>query len=204
MRRRWLVLAVGVALFVPGAARAQDFGVTESAETINRNNVRLEVSPMWVFGKHGGDDAGGVIGMIGYGATDRFDIEGGVDLFDGLTIFGANVEYWLVRNRDVDFSISPGIHFRRSDESFDSTGLDLTFVASRHLTPRLEFYGALDLAFEFAGNDLPDEFNYETVHIVPGLEYRLAEDLDLDVEVGLGLNDHARHYLSGGLSFYFR
>jgi hypothetical protein len=42
------------------------------------------------------------------------------------------------------------------------------------------------------------------MHFVPGLEVRLAENLDLVAEVGLALNDNARHYIGGGLAFYIR
>jgi hypothetical protein len=32
----------------------------------------------------------------------------------------------------------------------------------------------------------------------------INESIDLDVEFGIALNDFARHYLCGGLSFYIR
>jgi hypothetical protein len=42
------------------------------------------------------------------------------------------------------------------------------------------------------------------VHLVPGIEYRLADNLDLLFEVGIGLNDDSHNYLSFGLSLYLR
>jgi hypothetical protein len=39
---------------------------------------------------------------------------------------------------------------------------------------------------------------------VPGIEYAISQDIDLVAEVGIGLNDDARHYISGGIAFYLR
>ena len=75
----------------------------------------------------------------------------------------------------------------------------MTFEASRHVTPRLEAYGALDLAFEAGSGD-----SYQTVHLVPGVEYALSDDFDLVGEFGIGLNDSSSHYLTVGIAYYFR
>ena len=49
MRFRRLALIAAVAVLAPAAAGAQDFGVAESAETINTGNFKLSVNPMFVF-----------------------------------------------------------------------------------------------------------------------------------------------------------
>ena len=67
--------------------------------------------------------------------------------------------------------------------------------------PRLEVYGALDSAFNWYGNSAGD---FRTFHLVPGIEYAVSDNLDLLVEFGIGLNEQASHYLSGGLAFYIR
>jgi hypothetical protein len=201
MRVRLLLI---LTLLTPIAAHAQDFGVMESAETINRGNFKLRVNPLLFFGKHGGDSDGAVAALVGYGFTPRFDLEGGVALGDDLTIFGATAEFNVARDRPFNFSIIPGLHFRRGDRTLESTGFDLIFLGSVHPTSRLDVYGALDFAFESVTDDRVGNADYKTIHLVPGLEYKLQENVDVLAEFGIGLNDPARHYVTGGLAFYFR
>ena len=187
-------------LVLPAAAHSQDFGILESAETINRGNFKLRLSPLLVFGKEDEDDELGLAILAGYGFTSNFDIEGGVAFFDGVTFWGANAEVWLVKEQPVDFSIAGGFHHRTGDRTENFTGIDLTFLVSGHVTRRLELYGGLDIAFEGLGE--PTDF--KTFHLVPGIEYRITDNLDLVAEAGLALNDDARHYIAGGLAFYIR
>lgn len=201
MRFRSLVWLFALFVFAPpGLARAQDFGVMESAETINRGNFKIRVNPMLIFGRGGGDETFGVGALVGYGFTDKFDLEGGVALYDGVTFFGGSAEFWIVKAHPIDFSVIVGLHARRGDRTADATGVDLTFLVSGHATPRLELYGALDFAFE----KFDDNGRFKTIHLVPGIEYKLGEDLDLLAEVGIALNDNARHYISGGIAYYIR
>jgi hypothetical protein len=44
MRFGWIVLLVASLTAVPAAARAQDFGVLESAETIDQGNFKFETN----------------------------------------------------------------------------------------------------------------------------------------------------------------
>lgn len=202
MRCRWMVLSL--MLLWPAAAGAQDFGVMESAETINRGNFKLRVNPLLFFGNHGADDDSGLAALVGYGFTRRFDLEGGVAVADGLRIFGVTAEFNLRRDPEFNLSLIPGVHVRRGDRTFDTTGLDLIILASHRLTPRLDAYGALDLAFEDVTDDRFDDADYKTAHLVPGLEYKVHQDFELLAEFGIALNDSARHYLTGGLVYYFR
>ena len=171
----------------------------ESAETVNQGNFKLRVNPLVFFGRDGADDEVGVAGVVGYGFTPRFDLEGGLVIGDGVRIVGATAEFNVARNNDFSFSVIPGFHVRRGDRTLHTTGIDLLFLGSTHVTPRLDFYGGLDLAFERS-----DIIDYQTVHLVPGLEYKLHRDVELLAEFDLGLNDDSAHYLSGGLAFYFR
>lgn len=200
IQRGILFALLTAVLLTPAPALAQDFGILESAETINQGNFKLRLSPLLVFGKNGEDDEPGVAILAGYGITPRFDVEGGVAFFDGVTFWGANAEAWLIRENPLDVSVAAGFHRRTGDQTLNLTGIDLTFLVSGHVTPRVELYGGLDLAFEGVG----DPVDYKTMHFVPGVEVRLAENLDLVAEVGLALNDDARHYIAGGLSFYIR
>jgi hypothetical protein len=172
----------------------------ESAETINPGNFKIRANPMLLFGRHGGDSDIGVAALVGYGFTPRFDMEGGVAIYDGVTFFGANAEYWLVKEAPLDFSIAGGLHRRVGDKTVDFNGVDLTFLGGGHVSPRLELYAGLDFAFEGLG--VPGDF--KTAHLVPGLEYKVNNQIDLLAELGLALNDNGRHYLAGGIAIYFR
>jgi hypothetical protein len=186
---------------LPAGAGAQDFGVMESAETINQRNFKLTVNPMFVFGD--GTNETGVALKAGYGFTPNFDMEGKVAIYDGLTFFGADFEYWLVKNRPWDVSVGAGFHFGRGDFALDTTGVDLTLIASRRVAEKLDFYGALDLAFNSVKDDVFDE-RFTQAHFVPGIEYAISSDLDFLAEIGLGLNDDASNYVSVGLAYYLR
>jgi hypothetical protein len=199
--RRLALIAAMVAVLTPAAASAQDFGVMESAETINTGNFKLSVNPMFVFP----DDADNEIGVgfrFGYGFTPRFDMEAKAAFYDGLYFLGGDFEYWLVKNRAWDVSGGAGLHVARGDLVADSTGVDLTLLASRHVARRLEFYGALDVAIESVDDDEGEDFT--TVHLVPGIEYAISDDLDFVAEAGFSLNDDGSHYVSVGLSYYIR
>lgn len=195
------IIFAALAFAAPVAAGAQDFGVMESAETINQGNFKLSANPMFVFSDF--DDEIGVGLRFGYGFTPRFDMEAKAAFYDGLTFFGGDFEYWLVKNRPWDVSGSAGLHFGRGDAVLDSTGVDLTLLTSRRVATALDFFAALDIAIESIDDDFVDD-NFTTFHIVPGVEYALSDDLDLVGEVGLSLNDDGSHYVSVGLSYYIR
>lgn len=195
-----ILFSFALLLAVPAVAHAQDFAIVESAETINKGNFKLRANPMILFGKNGGDGTVGAAIAAGYGFTPRFDMEGQAAFYDGVTFFGANAEYWVVKENPFDFSIAGGLHRRTGDRTPSLTGADLTFLASGHVAPRLEIYGGLDLAFEGVGQD----GGFKTVHLVPGIEYKINDTVDLDAELGIALNDAARHYLAAALAFYIR
>jgi hypothetical protein len=192
------IAALGLALST--SATAQDFGVMNSAETINKGNVKLMAHPIVVFGKGSADNETGIGLAGGYGFGDRFDVEAKLSLFDGLTFFGADAEYWLVNDKPVDVSVIGGFHIQSGD-GFDSKGIDLTLLASGPIAERLELYGALD--FSRSSYDGFDG-SFTTVHLVPGIEYKVNEKVDFVTEVGLALNDNSSHYFSVGIAYYLR
>jgi hypothetical protein len=185
---------------LPASAAAQDFGVMNSAETINRGNFKLLVNPMVIFGRNGADTETGIAGAFGYGFTDRFDAEAKLAAYDGIKLFGIDAEYWLVKDKSVDVSMIGGVHFGRPEFGTDSKALDFTFLASKEVAPKLELFGALDLARTWFDDS---DFDFSTVHLVPGIEYRISDKLDFVGELGLGLNDNSSHYLTAGLAIYF-
>lgn len=203
MRFRIITLLISAAVLIPSVTQAQDFGVVESAETIDRGTFKLRVNPMFILGDDGRDGETGVAAHVGYGFTDRFDVEVGAALYDNIRLLGVDGEYWLVRDANLNMSVIGGVHIASGDRTADTRSFDLTLLASTEVNDRLEFYGGLDMAFSSITEPNVD-FSYETYHLVPGLEYRLARDLDLLGEIGLGLNDDSWHYISVGLAVYFR
>jgi hypothetical protein len=189
---------------LPTLAQAQDFGVMGSAETINPGNFKLMANPIVVFQDGAADNEFGVSLLAGYGFTDRVDAEFRVAFYDNVSFLGGDVEYWLLKNGGLDLSAAGGFHIGWGDQVPNSKALDLTFVASGHIRPRLELFGAIDVARNWL--DIDDRFDndYTTVHLVPGVEYALSNNLDFVAEIGIGLNDNSSNYVSGGIAFYIR
>jgi hypothetical protein len=205
VRLRRDLLALALVLFVPAASHAQDFGVMNSAETIDRGNTKLTAWPLLIFGDDGGDNDGGFVFGAGYGLTPNLDVEGRLAVFDGITFIGGDVEYWLMRDRPWDLSIGAGFHVGQGDSDagvLDRNGFDVTVLGSGHVSERLEFFGALDLAFESL--DVAGDDDLTTAHLVPGIEYRLNENLDFVGELGVGLNDDSGNYIAAGIAYYIR
>lgn len=183
---------------------AQDFGVMESAEIIQRGNLKFTGYPMFILRGEGADSDIGVILRGGYGFTDRLDGELMVAFHDAATLFGGNLELALVRAGAVvggiDLAARGGVHLVQASGA-DATGLDLALLLSSHLTRNLEIIGALDFNRNFYDEPVED---VNTLHLVPGIEYRISRRLDLLAEAGLGLDDHASNYVSLGLALYLR
>jgi hypothetical protein len=194
-----VALALLCCATAPEPALAQNF-LMNSAETINRGNFKIALFPAVLFGEDGADDQWGVGSRFGYGFTDRFDVEGKLAFFDGFKLYGLDGEYWLARG-DVDFSIQLGGHWAAVDDGFDSKALDLAGLLSGHVADKLELYGGVSVSFESL-DDVPDS-GFTRVYLVPGLEYKISEQLDLLAEFGIGLNDDSPNYVGFGLALYF-
>jgi hypothetical protein len=200
MRSQFLAAIAALGLIAPHTAAAQDFGVMNSAETINRGNFKVMANPIVVFGEGNADNELGVGLVGGYGVTDRFDVEGKVSFFQDVTFFGADAEYWLVQNAPVDVSVIGGLHAGRSD-GFNTTAFDFTILGSGLVAPRLELYAGLDVS----RNSINDaDASFTTVHLVPGIEYAVRPEIDLVAEFGIAANDDSLHYLSVGIAYYLR
>lgn len=189
------LMAVGVS-----SAAAQGFGVMESAETIQRGNVKLVGYPMIVRGENGAGNELGLVLRGGYGVTDRFDAELGAAFWDSGNYLEANAELWLLRavpgTSGINFSVCGGVHLLRGDGA-DGTGLDLSGLLSTRITPRAELLGALDYTQTFYDNVDGD---FSTLHLVPGVEYGVSRNLDFLAEFGVALNDRAPNYFAVGLA----
>jgi hypothetical protein len=197
------LLLAGLLCF-PGLSSAQNFGVLESAETIDQGNFKLLATPIFVFGKHGGSGDNHIVLGAGYGFTPRVDGEFKVAFGENTTLFGGNVEYWMLKNDPIDLSAIGGVHFQNNDFPNDVLGLDATLLASKHVARNLEAYGALALAFNRFIEDRPFDRGFTQAHLVPGIEYAISEQLDFVAELGVGLNDSSRHYFGVGVAYYIR
>ncbi|MDD8012824.1 MAG: hypothetical protein PHX05_05035 [Acidobacteriota bacterium] len=192
-----IVLAATIFLAVAVPLSAQQV-LMNSAETINKGNLKLAVFPTVLFGKNGGDSLWGVAGRFGYGLTPSLDIEAKAAFFKGLKYFGVDVEYWFLKGENFNISAALGGHMTDVNGGGDSKGIDTALLASTRPAKSLEVYGGLMLSFDSVKN----ADNYTLAHLVPGIEYRINEDLDFLAEVGIALNDNSRSYASVGLALY--
>jgi hypothetical protein len=187
-------------MFLASAAQLSAQAVLmNSAETINQGNIKLAIFPTVLLGKNGGGSVWGVAGRVGYGLTPTLDIEAKAAYFKGLNYYGADIEYWFLKGHNLNASVALGGHLTNYDGGGDSTGIDTSLLFSTTPARNLEIYGGLMLAFESVKNS---DYNYTRAHLVPGIEYRLSEDLDFLAEFGIGLNANSSNYASLGLAYY--
>ena len=201
--RKTIVVILAAAMFLVAAVAevsAQDV-LMNSAETINQGNFKLALFPTMLLRKNDSDSAWGIAGRIGYGLAPRFDIEAKAGIFQGLNYFGVEAEYWLLKGRNVNFSVALGAHMLDWKDGADSSGIDTSLLFSTRPAERLELYGGLKLAFDSVKNS---DQNLIRAHFVPGLEYAISADLDFLAEFGIGLNGNSRSYVSVGLALYLR
>jgi hypothetical protein len=195
-----IVIILAGAMFLAAAVEvsAQEV-LMNSAETINVGNIKLAIFPTVLFGNNGGDNVWGMAGRFGYGLTPRFDIEAKVGIFKGIKYFGADIEYWLVKYEDFNVSVAVGGHLTNYQGGGDSSGIDTALLVSTRPARNLEIYGGLKVAFDSVKNS---DVNYTLPYFVPGIEYRISNDLDFLAEFGIALNDNSRSYASVGLALY--
>jgi hypothetical protein len=194
-----ILLAAALFLTVAVAEVSAQSVLMNSAETINQGNLKLGIFPTMLFSKGGSDSLWGVAARFGYGLTKNIDIEAKAAFFKGLKYFGADIEYWFLKGESFNASAALGAHMTDYKGGGDSKGIDAALLASTRPAKNLEVYGGLMLAFDSIKNGN----NYTLAHLVPGIEYRLSEDLDFLAEVGIALNDNSRSYGSVGLAYYF-
>jgi len=200
MKSRLLLLA-GVLVLHAGSADAQNF-LMNSAETINKGNFKLCAFPTVLLGEEGADSNWGIASRLGYGFTPSFDVEVKLAKFDGFKMYGADAEYWLVKGRN-DVSVSAGGHKSNFDGDVgSSTSIDTALLVSRSVAKSLEAYVGGSLSFESI-DDVADS-SFKRFYVVPGVEYKLGEDIDLLAEFGIGLNDDSPNYFSFGAAYYIR
>ena len=199
MNSRLLLLA-GILGLHAAHADAQNF-LMNSAETINKGNFKLCAFPTVLIGEDDAESSWGVASRLGYGFTPSFDVEVKLATFDGLTLYGADAEWWALKGR-TDLSLSAGAHKSDFEGGGGSTAIDTAVIVSRGVASSLELYVGGSLSFESL--DDVDDSSFERIYIAPGLEYRLGKDIDLLAEFGIGLNDDSPNYFSFGAAYYIR
>jgi len=193
------IVAMTLAFLCLAAFGSTQDALMNSAETINKGNFKLAGYPIFHFGD--GNDDTGVGFRVGYGFGRGFDIEGKLGLFDGIKYYGADAEWWVARHAP-DFSLAVGVHRTSFDDSdFDILGVDTTALVSGHVAKNLELYGGLRVAWEMPDGEGD---NFQRIHLIPGIEYRISDTLDLDGEVGIKLNDDSTSYAAVGLVLYIK
>ncbi len=196
-----IIMAVSMFLFTGTAVLTAQDVIMGSAETIKPGNIKLGIFPMVIFGKNGGESIYGTAGRFGFALSSKSDIEGKIAILKNLKYYGADFEYWLIRNRNINASISLGLHMTQINSYTDSSGIDATFLISTRAKRNLELCLGFKMAFDSKKNY---NYGYTLIHIVPGLEYRLNKDLDFLAEFGISLNDDSNSYASIGLALYFQ
>ncbi len=205
-----IVFASVLGLCFAMPASAQYAGILQSAETNDAGTFKLMAAPIMVFGKDGADDQFGFVARGGYGFTDRFDAEAKLGFFENGTFAGVDGEYWILKGKSedtgLDFSLTGGLHMMFAEKGhFDTVGFEITPQFSGHVTGNLELCGALDVSFESI-QDAPERVDdtFTRAHIVPGVEYRLSDAVDLVGEIGIALNDNSFNYACVGIAYYIR
>ena len=196
---RKVLFTAGVALFMAilvAPAQAQNFQ-NGSAETIWPGNLRLTGSPVIMFGKDGAPDSTGGAFRLGYGLTDRFDVEAKTGFFSGFSLIGADAHYRFLSGPTL-MTVSAGGHQALLRNAHDSTALDLAAQVSRRVRPRLEVYAGPAFSYETV-NGVADS-GFSRWYVVPGVKWGLANRLDLLVEGGVGLNHNSPSYVTVGIA----
>ena len=199
MFKKFVIILVAVTFLAAAAQVSAQAVLMNSAETINKGNLKLALFPTVLFGKNGGDSVWGLAGRFGYGLTHSLDIEAKAAFFKGLKYFGADIEYWFLKSGDFNGSAALGAHMTDYDGGGDTTGIDTSLLFSHKPVEKLEVYGGLMLAFDKVKNT---DIKYTQIHLVPGIEYRINDSLDFLAEVGIALNADSRSYASVGLALY--
>ena len=201
VKRIPIIFTVLVLLFAGSVNLFSQDVIMGSAETIKPGNLKLGFFPMVLLGKNGGNSISGTAGRFGFALNPKTDIEGKVAFLKDLRYLGADLEFWVVKNRNINASVSVGGHLTQIEGETDSSGIDTTILISSKPRNNLELCLGFKLAFDSKSNY---EYSYTLMHLVPGIEYKINKDLDFEAEFGIALNDNTRSYISAGLAFYFQ
>lgn len=197
-----------MALLFSTTVAAVDFGVMETADPIARQHWKFIAYPLVMASYPSQEQRSGVNVGIGYGLHERWDVELQYASYDDEVLVGTDLEFIAHNGANFDASFSADLIYGDSDFG-DLWGYGATAIAS-YTRPGtwLTFTGALDTSIDhFDFNRSGTEYfgtRSEGVHVVPGVQYRISESIDVIGEIGLGLTGDARDYAALGVSYYFR
>lgn len=189
------------------AAGAVDFGVMETADPIVPGHWKAIAYPLVKRAYPSQEQRTGVNVGVGRGLTPWLDAELQVASYDDESLLGGDLEFILRDGDHLDLSVAGELHFGNTDFG-ELYGYRGTAIASYTL-PRtwLTLNGALDFGIDHYDFNRSGEQKFgtrsEEVHVVPGLQYRVSERVDVIGEVGVGFTRDARDYAALGFSIYF-
>jgi hypothetical protein len=190
-------------------AFAVDFGVMESADPVHTGDFKFDAYPLIARRPSTREEHTAVNVGFGYGFAPGWDVETQVATYDDIMFIGTDAEYSLHNDPRVEVSVDSGLHYGNSDFG-NQVGLDLTPLVSYkpERWPGFKWNGAIDLAWDNVDVARPrpglESDRYLSAYAVPGAQYRVARNVDVIGEVGIGLNGNSNNYAGAGLSFYFR
>jgi hypothetical protein len=188
-------------------ALAVDFGVMESADPVRKGDFKFEGYPLAARRSDTQDQQTGANVAFGYGMGQNWDAEVQLANYDDVLFFGVDAEYSFIDEDRYEVSLDGGAHYGNHDLG-TQRGLDLTPLVSYR--PRslhgFKWNAALDLAYDWIDLAVSSaqDASYLSAYVVPGAQYRIAHEVDLIGEIGVGLNNDSSDYASAGLAVYFR
>jgi hypothetical protein len=97
-------------------------------------------------------------------------------------------------------SVRAGGHKALIDSARDTSAFDLSWLAAGRIADRLDLSGGVTASFESI-DGTPDS-GFTRVYLGPGLRYRLSRRVDLETQVGIGLNHDSPSYFTIGIAGY--
>ena len=184
-------------LLVPAAAHASDFGILHTAIPVEKSVWRLQGGGV-ISLEDGGREA--FVISAGTGLAPKFDFEAKLSMSGDDMAIGGGIGYLITQqNVPVDLNVGAGFHYINHDTA-DATSFDVNVIGSKAINPKLSWYGAL--ALSFGSSDGRSSFT--AANLVPGIEYKLNDKVNVAVELGIGLNDNATNYLGGAIQYFIR
>jgi hypothetical protein len=202
MKLRQCVLMMALVLLVPAAAHANDFGVLHTAIPVEKSVWRLQGGGVISLEDEGREAL--VLGAA-TGLAPKFDFEAKLSISGDDMAIGGGVGYLITQqNVPVDLNVGAGFHYVNHDTA-DITAFDVNVIGSKAINPKFSLYGAFSISFGSQDiADSSDDDSFTRAHLIPGMEYKLNDKVNVVVELGIALNDSATNYLGGSIQYYIR
>ncbi|RMH87223.1 MAG: hypothetical protein D6681_15595 [Calditrichaeota bacterium] len=180
------LLKIGLISVMLMGATAQG-QIFQTAEALNRGDFSVGFSP--VFFSHRGAEDFSLYVHGALGVDRRLEVDAKLGVGDPATYFGMALKGQLTRTAP-HVSISGGFHV------FDDFGLDGTANLTFPVNPYVDLYTGLDMDMVFATE------TFTPFWLLIGTEIAYRRQVNLLLEVELGLNDEAANIITVGAKFY--